>query len=609
MEPMDLDDDNTGHSPHTFHSTTSRKRVTYPASRSASCFSPLTPPNPSRPQPHQHRHDQSSTLFSSTPAFGSPQRSALSPSKTGSASLLRSAVFGATQDSSFASPVSVRSTSRQGSPVPGLFESREGLGQVSSDEASCASMETSDRSDVSEMEVVQTSPSPPWDRVRSALSNFSLLGSKACTEQDTVKALLIAGKQNEAERKVGTAKKSGTKAASWEPSLSAVQAAASFRHAAKQRKASPSKSTVSAIQLSTPMRKLGRQVLDQGDLDNDRPTPTTRKQLRLKAILPPAAETSRSCSCGFCVKLFSLLVVSLAVVCAILMWRQAAVCNKNFAKMDAELLRNEMASKVFGQHIAMAVIPNSIDSYLDTLRAGNDSCDDKSGFHPPLALSFHGWTGVGKNFVSDIVASLFPAKTVTKFLIPYHFPHPHLDQLYQSQVETWVVSNVTKFSVSVFIFDEMDKASPGVIRGIKSAFAKLSNRNSYSCPSVFFFLSNSFGTEINQHVFQALNSGRVRESLSLEDFTHLFVDSEATWYHQLESAGVITVTVPFLPLERQHIVQCIHRDLVSKKLSTHADVVSRVLQELSFLKFPGGHQFSHTGCKRVSEKVNLVAFH
>ena len=466
-------------------------------------------------------------------------------------------------------------------------------------------METSDRSNVSEneMEVVKASPSPSWDQVRTALSNCSLFSSKACNEQDTVKASLNADKENKAERKV-TGKMRGSSVASWEPSLTAVQAAVSFRHSAKQKEGSPSKTSASATQSSTPMRKLRAQEWDK---DDDDMTSMRRKLLKPRAILPTAGK-SRFYSCGFCLKLFSLFIVLLAGICAVLLRKHAAVQHETFAKMDAELLRNEMASKVFGQHIAIAVIPDSIENYLDALHAGKDSCEDKSCFLPPLALSFHGWTGVGKNFVSDITTSLFPAKTVTKFLIPYHFPHPNVDQLYQNQVEAWVLSNVTKFAVNFFIFDEMDKATPGVIQGIEDAIAKLRHQNSYYSPSVFFFLSNSFGAEINQQVFQALSSGHERESISLEEFSHLFLNSEGTWYHQLKSAGAISVTVPFLPLEKQHIVQCIHCDLVSKKLSTHADIVSHVLRELLFLKIPGGHQFSQTGCKRVSDKVNLIAF-
>ncbi|XP_076454612.1 torsin-1B-like [Babylonia areolata] len=269
-----------------------------------------------------------------------------------------------------------------------------------------------------------------------------------------------------------------------------------------------------------------------------------------------------------------------------------------------------MASKVFGQHIAVDVVPRTIEQYLRAVQDRKKLAENPNAcFLPPLVLSFHGWTGVGKNFVSDIITGVFPARTVVKLLVPYHFPHQHLDELYQNQVQRWILSNVTDYSVNFFILDEMDKASLGVTRGIHSAIAKLHERNSCRSPVVFLLLSNSFGTDINKQVFEAMMNKEQRGHLSLSHFSLLFdgsADHDEAWYKRLQSD--VTVAVPFLPLEKQHVIQCIRQDLVTKKLSTQADLVRRVLQELQFTRLPSGQEFSQTGCKRVSDKVNLVAF-
>ncbi|KAK7094676.1 torsin-4A-like [Littorina saxatilis] len=601
-EPMDLDDDSRGYSPRSSHSA--YQRGTYPGSNSAPCFSPFPPPyiKPAT-QPMRGHFDQLSGPSTSTPVFGRSCHSSQSLFKTD----MHSGIFGTgMHGSSFTTPASTqRSLTREGTQVQASLLQR-GLEYLRSDDTSHASMDASDRSDVSEMEVVQTSPttSPSWDKVRAALGNFSLFKNEARREEKDAQTPSVADKENEAKSVRESSRRPG---ASWEPSLSAVQAATTFKRSQRHTKSSPAKSESSTVQTSTPMRKLGIKETDGGDTNT---ASIAKRQLKLKAALSEP-DKSGCCSFGCCLKVSALLLAIVSVVIAVALQQHVAVSRDNFANMDAELLRDEMASKVFGQHIAMNVVPQSIEQYLHELRAGNASCKDDSCFFPPLVLFFNGWTGVGKNFISDIVTSLFSARTVKKFLVPYHFPHEHLDKQYQKNIENWVLSNVTKYTVNFFIFDEMDKAFPGVIQGIKNAITQLSHQNSYNSPSVFLLLSNSFGSDINHKVFQAMREGQDRESLSMDDFANLFSEDEDTidsWFQQIKSSSARTVAVPFLPLEKQHIVQCIRRDLVWKKLSTHADIVSRVLEELTFVTLPGGRQFSQTGCKRVSDKVNLVAF-
>ena len=72
---------------------------------------------------------------------------------------------------------------------------------------------------------------------------------------------------------------------------------------------------------------------------------------------------------------------------------------------------------------------------------------------------------------------------------------------------------------------------------------------------------------------------------------------------------MITAYVPFLPMERKHIRQCIKDVLVSQKYYKRKDiqekVVSKIENQLTY--FPADEQiFSVNGCKRVQEKVAYV---
>ena len=72
----------------------------------------------------------------------------------------------------------------------------------------------------------------------------------------------------------------------------------------------------------------------------------------------------------------------------------------------------------------------------------------------------------------------------------------------------------------------------------------------------------------------------------------------------------MTAFIPFLPLERKDVGNCIRDMMVSKGYyrSRHdvpENTVKEVLAELTF--YPAKEQlYSVTGCKRVSEKIDLV---
>ena len=80
------------------------------------------------------------------------------------------------------------------------------------------------------------------------------------------------------------------------------------------------------------------------------------------------------------------------------------------------------------------------------------------------------------------------------------------------------------------------------------------------------------------------------------------------WHSELKDQ--ITAYLPFLPLERHHVKQCIKYGLVQKGYykSIHnvpMQKVNDIADELTY--YPEGvNIFSTTGCKRVADKIDLV---
>lgn len=80
-------------------------------------------------------------------------------------------------------------------------------------------------------------------------------------------------------------------------------------------------------------------------------------------------------------------------------------------------LQENLDRKLFGQHLVSKVIVKAVKGFLNNENAKK-----------PLALSLHGWTGTGKNFVSKIIAeSIYKnglkSKYVHQFVATLHFPH------------------------------------------------------------------------------------------------------------------------------------------------------------------------------------------
>lgn len=82
------------------------------------------------------------------------------------------------------------------------------------------------------------------------------------------------------------------------------------------------------------------------------------------------------------------------------------------------------------------------------------------------------------------------------------------------------------------------------------------------------------------------------------------------WHSELILKNLITAFVPFLPLERRHVKQCIKDSLIEKKYyRSEAEISDAKVQEIAdeITYYPEGiFIFSTTGCKRINEKIDYV---
>ena len=191
-------------------------------------------------------------------------------------------------------------------------------------------------------------------------------------------------------------------------------------------------------------------------------------------------------------------------------------CAPPWLTPNTSLLEESLAGNVFGQHLVTRLVTRSIRAHVK-----------KSDPKKALVMSFHGWTGSGKNFVAKfIVESLFKlgmkSKFVHLFISTLHFPSNEMADIYKLRVQDWIRGNVTACESSIFIFDEIDKMPVGIIDGIKPFIDHHQSVEGQNFrKSIFIFLSNTGGRDITKETFKFWSEGRGRESISYTDLEML----------------------------------------------------------------------------------------
>ncbi|XP_073334134.1 torsin family 1 isoform X2 [Pagrus major] len=279
-------------------------------------------------------------------------------------------------------------------------------------------------------------------------------------------------------------------------------------------------------------------------------------------------------------------------------------CDPKWIAFNATGLNVDLESKLFGQHIASRIILKAVNGFMS-----NDNPKK------PLVLSLHGWTGTGKNFVSQLIAdSIYKegmdSSFVHVFTSELHFPHSSQLDTYKSQLQQWIKGNVSNCAHSMFIFDEMDKMHPGLIDSIKPYLDYYDKLDGVSYrKAIFIFLSNAGADSIIQTALDFWKEGRQREEIELKDLeTALSLavfnnKKSGLWHTSLIDKNLVDFFVPFLPLEYKHVVQCAMAEMKAKGVEPDLNVADQVARDLVY--FPKSERvFAVKGCKTIESKLD-----
>ena len=279
-------------------------------------------------------------------------------------------------------------------------------------------------------------------------------------------------------------------------------------------------------------------------------------------------------------------------------------CGHHWIRPNISLLEQSLGENLFGQHLVTSLVSRAV-------RAHVRKKDPKKA----LVMSFHGWTGSGKNFVAKfIVESLFKlgmsSKFVHLFISTLHFPNSEQSDIYKLNVQDWIRGNISSCENSVFIFDEIDKMPEGMIDGIKPFIDhhETVGGNNFR-RAIFIFLSNTGGRDITKETHKFWMEGKQREDITYKDLESLvnngaFNELGGLHHSAVIDSSLIDVYVPFLPLERKHIKMCVIKEAKDRNMTLSEADVNDVVDSLNY--WPKDTKlYSTTGCKRVSNKLDL----
>ncbi|OCT57543.1 hypothetical protein XELAEV_18003324mg [Xenopus laevis] len=279
-------------------------------------------------------------------------------------------------------------------------------------------------------------------------------------------------------------------------------------------------------------------------------------------------------------------------------------CPQNGA-INATALELDFDNNIFGQHLAKKVILKGVTGFLRNKQPKK-----------PLTLSFHGWTGTGKNYISQVLArNIYPqgmeSHFVHQFVATLHFPHANQVDKYKDQLQAWIKGNVSNCERSIFIFDEVDKMHPGLIDSIKPFLDYYEQLEGVSYrKSIFIFLSNAGGEIISKLALDFWKNGKKREDINLFEVERqlslaAFNNKDSGfWHSSLIEKNLIDFFVPFLPLELKHVKMCVRAELRHRGYEVDEEIVTKVAKEMTY--FPKDENvFSVRGCKVVSTKLEF----
>ncbi|CAH1402154.1 unnamed protein product [Nezara viridula] len=274
------------------------------------------------------------------------------------------------------------------------------------------------------------------------------------------------------------------------------------------------------------------------------------------------------------------------------------ICNSNWVINDIEGLRSDLKNKVFGQPFLEKVLVSSLKIFLE-----NDNPSK------PFVVSFNGSPGTGKTMVSQLIAAnMYYKGTKSQFYRHYTMVDTHF--VSQRELVNDIKTRAKKCGRSLFVFDEIEKMPNGTFDAIKPFLDFHHEVSGIDFrKNIFIFISNNGMNKINSITKDLWYKGVKRGDIKLSSFDQSLFKSALNEEGGLKGTGIVKnylvdMYLPFLPLEKEHVVQCIK----AAQYDITFDNFNNVVDDLVF-EPKDAPLFSLSGCKLVESLIRKYQGH
>lgn len=282
-------------------------------------------------------------------------------------------------------------------------------------------------------------------------------------------------------------------------------------------------------------------------------------------------------------------------------------CHLDLIPRDLLSLQDKLELKLFGQHIIRDKLFRAIASHYENIENSKK----------PLVMTFHGTQGTGKNYVATMIAeSVFEKGVDSNFFHLFHgsqYDNVERTAEHKDAIRQEIYKAVDACPYSIFVFDEVDKMPTGIFDSITALLDHHSLvKGKDFKKSIFIFLTNSGGEEMSVVLHDLTKTqGLYRHETQLHHFEEIMKVGVYNKEGGLKSSNLIKSAVidfyfPFLPLEHQHISQCIVEEYKACGKST---VTDKMIEDIKkHIGFNSITKYAHTGCKTIYAKVQAECY-
>ena len=263
-------------------------------------------------------------------------------------------------------------------------------------------------------------------------------------------------------------------------------------------------------------------------------------------------------------------------------------CSHNQAQViDTQLIKRQLSSHLFGQHLAVNEIVSSMTSFT------------QSHSSPLLVLLLCGWVGSGKTHTASLLSSLLPVQGNTHF-ITCSLPHT------LHGISTKIARSC---GYSLLVLDDLDSADEDTLDMIEKLIISIHNEpDSKSNGTIIVATTSAGGLRVNKLLLEmSKNSLTSRDSLTMHDVLSVLVADMVTipLHKTLADHNIPVRLVPFLPLTREHLSMCATRLAMKQGIKISDMQVNKILNQVQYFskELP---IFAKTGCKQISAKLDLL---